>query len=34
MSCNRFYIPPAQISEDTIQIDDPERHHILNVLRL
>lgn len=30
----RFYIPPAQISEDTIQIDDPERHHILNVLRL
>ena len=30
----RFYIPPAQISEDTIQIGDPERHHILNVLRL
>ena len=30
----RFYIPPAQISEDTIQIGGPERHHLLNVLRL
>jgi 16S rRNA (uracil1498-N3)-methyltransferase len=30
----RFYIPPPQISDNTIEIGDPERHHILNVLRL
>lgn len=28
------YVPPAQISEDTIRISDSERHHLLNVLRL
>ena len=28
------YVPPAQISEDTILINESERHHLLNVLRL
>ena len=28
------YIPPTEISSDTIRIGDPERHHLLNVLRL
>ncbi|MCE2394685.1 16S rRNA (uracil(1498)-N(3))-methyltransferase [Candidatus Poribacteria bacterium] len=28
------YVPPAQISEDTIRINESERHHLLNVLRL
>ena len=28
------YVPPAQISEDTIHISESERHHLLNVLRL
>ncbi len=29
-----FYIPPNQISENTILISGEERHHIVNVLRL
>ncbi len=28
------YVPPPQISEDTIRISKSERHHLLNVLRL
>lgn len=28
------YVPPVQIFEDTIRIDESERHHLLNVLRL
>lgn len=28
------YVPPAQISEDTIHINESERHHLLNVFRL
>ena len=28
------YISPPQISEDTIHINESERHHLLNVLRL
>ena len=28
------YVPPPQISEDTIRISESERHHLLNVLRL
>ena len=28
------YVPPAQISDDTIRISESERHHLLNVLRL
>ena len=28
------YVPPAQISEDTIRINESERHHLLSVLRL
>ena len=28
------YVPPSQISEDTICISESERHHLLNVLRL
>ena len=28
------YIPPPQISEDTVRISESERHHLLNVLRL
>ncbi len=28
------YVPPAQISEDTMRINESERHHLLNVLRL
>lgn len=28
------YVHPSQISEDTIRISEPERHHLLNVLRL
>ena len=28
------YVPPAQISQDTIHISESERHHLLNVLRL
>ena len=28
------YVPPPQISEDTIHINESERHHLLNVLRL
>ena len=28
------YVPPPQISEDTIHISESERHHLLNVLRL
>ncbi len=28
------YVPPAQISKDTIRIGESERHHLLNVLRL
>ena len=28
------YVPPAHISEDTIRINESERHHLLNVLRL
>ena len=28
------YVPPPQISEDTVRISEPERHHLLNVLRL
>ena len=28
------YVPPAQISKDTIYISESERHHLLNVLRL
>ena len=28
------YVPPAQISENTIHISESERHHLLNVLRL
>ena len=28
------YVPPAQISKDTIHINESERHHLLNVLRL
>ena len=28
------YVPPPQISEDTIYISESERHHLLNVLRL
>ena len=28
------YVPPAQISQDTIHISEFERHHLLNVLRL
>ena len=31
---HRFYVPPTDISSDTIRIRDPERHHLLNVLRL
>ena len=28
------YVPPSQISEGTIHINESERHHLLNVLRL
>ena len=28
------YVPPPQISENTIRISESERHHLLNVLRL
>ena len=28
------YVPPDQISKDTIRISEAERHHLLNVLRL
>ena len=28
------YVPPPQISEDTLHISESERHHLLNVLRL
>ena len=28
------YVPPAQISEATIRINESDRHHLLNVLRL
>ena len=28
------YVPPSEISEDTIRINESERHHLLNVLRL
>ncbi len=28
------YVPPAQITKDTIRISESERHHLLNVLRL
>ena len=28
------YVPPAQISKDTVRISESERHHLLNVLRL
>ena len=28
------YVPPPQISEDTVRISESERHHLLNVLRL
>ena len=28
------YVPPSQISNDTICISESERHHLLNVLRL
>ena len=31
---HRFHVPPTDISSDTIRIRDPERHHLLNVLRL
>ena len=31
---HRFHVPPIDISSDTIRIRDPERHHLLNVLRL
>lgn len=31
---HRFYVTPTDISSDTICIRDPERHHLLNVLRL
>ena len=31
---HRFYVPPSDISSDTIRIRGPERHHLLNVLRL
>jgi 16S rRNA (uracil1498-N3)-methyltransferase len=31
---HRFYVSPTDISSDTIHIRDPERHHLLNVLRL
>ena len=31
---HRFYVPPTDISSDTIRIRAPERHHLLNVLRL
>ena len=31
---HRFYVPPTDISSDTIRIRNPERHHLLNVLRL
>ena len=31
---HRFYVPPIDISSDIIRIRDPERHHLLNVLRL
>ncbi|MDE0040630.1 MAG: 16S rRNA (uracil(1498)-N(3))-methyltransferase [Candidatus Poribacteria bacterium] len=31
---HRFYVPPSDISSDTIRIRNPERHHLLNVLRL
>ena len=30
---HRFHVPPSDISSDTIRIRDPERHHLLNVLR-
>ena len=28
------YVPPTEISSDTIRIGQPERHHLVNVLRL
>jgi len=28
------YLPPSEISSDTIRIGEPGRHHLLNVLRL
>ena len=28
------YVPPVQISQDTLHISESERHHLLNVLRL
>ena len=28
------YVPPTQISQDTICVSESERHHLLNVLRL
>lgn len=28
------YVPPSEISEDTVRINESERHHLLNVLRL
>ena len=31
---HRFYVSPTDISSDTIRIPEPERHHLLNVLRL
>lgn len=31
---HRFHVLPTDISSDTILIRDPERHHLLNVLRL
>ena len=31
---HRFHVPPTDILSDTIRIRDPERHHLLNVLRL
>ena len=31
---HRFYVPPTDISSDTIRIRASERHHLLNVLRL
>ena len=31
---HRFYVPPTDISSDIVRIRDPERHHLLNVLRL
>ncbi|MDE0299638.1 MAG: RsmE family RNA methyltransferase [Candidatus Poribacteria bacterium] len=31
---HRFHVPPSDISSGTICIRDPERHHLLNVLRL